>query len=102
MNKAQILYDEYKAKLEALQNECLHEDLSNFNREWSSPGHSTGYSIQVCYECAKIVHRRYVCYNCKKHVCDGEGYKGDGKKHALGGFWCSEACAEAVEGKNKF
>ena len=99
MNKAEALRRQYEADLACLQETCPHTELSEFMGEWWAPGHSTGRSVQVCKECDKVVHSRQRCWNCLEYSYDDQGFSGDGHKHAYGGHWCSEACADEAEAR---
>ena len=43
--------------MKELQKECPHKN-TEWAEEWWAPGHSTGYDIQVCKRCRKIIERR--------------------------------------------
>jgi len=40
-----------------LQDNCLHDEVSDWMEEWWAPGHPTGYRVRECNRCGKEMAR---------------------------------------------
>ena len=54
MKTAQELKDKFDKDLEELQNNCKHEDVTDWLIEEWAPAHSTGYVVKQCRICWKF------------------------------------------------
>jgi formylmethanofuran dehydrogenase subunit E len=93
-NAAALLYEEYWQRLRALQESCLHPELTEWMGEWWAPGHFIGRQVQLCTECNKILHVKRKCSRCGKELIDNEAREGDGQRLPLGAFYCSSCYAQ--------
>ena len=84
MNKAEALRRQLELDLAKLQAECPHAELSDWMEMYWAPGHSSGYEVQACKECDKIVHERRHCAICRAELLDGNAIRGDGKELPFG------------------
>lgn len=87
---AKSLREDFENKLKNLQENCKHEDLSNWIEEWWAPGHITGFMVKQCNTCEKIISRKTSCWECRKEIIDNDIKKGDGKTIPFGGNWCAD------------
>jgi hypothetical protein len=55
---AKTLLEDYQAKLKQLQEECRHENVSDWMPQYWAPGHTGGQMVRVCEVCAKVVETK--------------------------------------------
>jgi len=95
MVTAQELKDKYKKDLKKLQDNCKHEDVSDWIQEYWAPGHMSDFEVKICNICEKTVSKRTICDECMMIIVDDEIHYGDGKKLALNSHWCKD-CYESL------
>ena len=65
MISAKKLKEEYERKLKDLQNECSHNDISEWMEHSWAPAHFSGFQLKQCNYCWKIIEYRTSCIACK-------------------------------------
>lgn len=55
---AKTLLEEYNLKLKQLQDECKHENVTDWMPQYWAPGHTGGQMVKVCEICGKVVDTR--------------------------------------------
>lgn len=82
--------ERHKKEIEKLQENCTHQQLSDWLEEWGIFAHPTGFETKTCKVCGKIVKRRVECKGCGKVT---ENYiEGDGRTWdlAISTYWCRD------------
>ena len=86
------LKEDFEKSVEKLQQECRHEDLSDWIGEEWAPLHSTGWQIKMCNICNKAIKRKIRCSKCGNWLIEGE----DAIKQIMNSSYCSK-CAIGAE-----
>jgi len=97
METAKKLKEKYEKELKELQEDCKHEDISDWLTEEWAPAHSTGWLVKSCNICWKIIQRKTSCPTCKKEIVLNEdefkslGYS-DEDENTLRQGYCNKKC----------
>jgi hypothetical protein len=91
MSAAERLYEQYQRDLKRLQDNCPHEQLTDWMEEWWAPGHATERMVRACTNCNKVVQAKRHCQVCLGEFPEEELKEGDGRFLPLGGWYCA-AC----------
>ena len=93
MITAKSIREKADKDLAELRQTCKHDKISKWMGEEWAPAHSTGFTVQVCEICEKILHRRTLCFICHKLIQDDNiisGYEPGSRaiKLPLGASYC--------------
>lgn len=94
MSELEKLQKEFNLRKEQLQNNCLHPKLSDWLEEWRAIAHTTGYLVQCCEICGKIIHRKIACNKCGSEIQDDEIKEGNGSRNFPIGMTFCKKCLD--------
>jgi len=97
MKTAKQLKEKYEQDLKELQENCKHEDVSEWIKFMYAPGHYDIWNVKKCNICWKILQRMTQCGECGKDIIlDEDKYKSlnylDREERALKEGFCNKKC----------
>jgi len=72
MVTAQQMKDKFDSDLKTLQEECPHNNQSNWMEHTYAPAHFSGFQVKQCNDCWKILQYKYRCVACNKEFITTE------------------------------
>jgi len=90
------LKKDFIKKVEKLQANCKHEDVSDWVEEWWAINHPTGWKLRVCMFCNKKISRKTLCVTCSKELVEGVDVIKE-----VGSSWYCKECAPVAEAELK-
>lgn len=65
------MVDRHKREIKKLQDNCMHQTISDWMPHYYAPGHSDG-CVKICLDCGKILFHKHVDYITGEYKVSGE------------------------------